>query len=170
MVKILTDKERIFKCPEPICRSLIVTPLRGYDHEVIKCPTCGTRFCFHCNFFYRDLDASPIWLYFEENYAIENYGMVHSMEVCIREYEFSKAPDKHARDAIMKLVKGRECPVCKYVVVKQSGCDHINCTQCDAHFCWRCGYVGKEIDERTQSGDIYHHMLNDCKVSLGHYS
>ena len=128
MVKILTDKERIFKCPEPICRSLIVTPLRGYDHEVIKCPTCETKFCFHCNFFYRDLDASPIWLYFEENYAIENYGMVHSMEVCIREYEFSKAPDKHARDAIMKLVKGRECPVCKYVVVKQSGCDHINCT------------------------------------------
>lgn len=45
----------------------------------------------------------------------------------------------------------RECPGCHAPSTKVSGCDHMTCPVCSAHWCWRCG--GKFEEE-----DIYDHM------------
>eukprot|EP00039_Didymoeca_costata_P029574 m.25264 g.25264 ORF g.25264 m.25264 type:complete len:1051 (-) comp7691_c0_seq1:148-3300(-) len=46
----------------------------------------------------------------------------------------------------------KECPSCKAPTHKYIGCDHINCTVCDEHWCWSCGKGG--FDDNT----IYHHL------------
>ncbi|KAJ3038808.1 hypothetical protein HDV00_000296 [Rhizophlyctis rosea] len=47
--------------------------------------------------------------------------------------------------------KFQSCPRCDVTTEKLSGCDHITCTNCQSHWCWRCG---KEFD----GGIIYEHM------------
>jgi len=53
------------------------------------------------------------------------------------------------QEALRRLTK--PCPKCKAPTMKWTGCDHISCTQCGAHWCWRCG---GHFDEE----DIYEHM------------
>ncbi|CAE7213064.1 Rnf14 [Symbiodinium sp. CCMP2592] len=35
--------------------------------------------------------------------------------------------------------ESQPCPVCKVRVHRTAGCNHMHCTQCRAHFCYRCG-------------------------------
>ena len=32
----------------------------------------------------------------------------------------------------------KNCPSCKRIVERSTGCDDMHCTNCDARFCWRC--------------------------------
>lgn len=34
-----------------------------------------------------------------------------------------------------------ECPGCSCYVNKSSGCNHMTCSKCNCHFCYRCGKV-----------------------------
>jgi hypothetical protein len=47
----------------------------------------------------------------------------------------------------------RECPGCKTMVEHTGACDHMQCTNCDTHFCMVCGYTPGEEDE-----SVYEHM------------
>jgi hypothetical protein len=50
----------------------------------------------------------------------------------------------------------RPCPKCGVDIQKLVGCDHITCTSCGEHWCWRCG-LGCGTPENT-----YNHM-NNCR-------
>ena len=53
---------------------------------------------------------------------------------------------------LVELLPGmQQCPGCGYGTIRVSGCDHITCVVCEAHWCFRCGV---ECDE----GDIYEHL------------
>jgi hypothetical protein len=56
-----------------------------------------------------------------------------------------------------------ECPVCRANVQKSGGCDRMKCTQCDTHFCIRCGYIGaSEVapgsSSSVRSSAVYDHL------------
>eukprot|EP00565_Helicotheca_tamesis_P008880 CAMPEP_0185739708 /NCGR_PEP_ID=MMETSP1171-20130828/36024_1 /TAXON_ID=374046 /ORGANISM="Helicotheca tamensis, Strain CCMP826" /LENGTH=226 /DNA_ID=CAMNT_0028411343 /DNA_START=1 /DNA_END=681 /DNA_ORIENTATION=- len=57
------------------------------------------------------------------------------------------------------LGEHKTCPDCKAPTFRASGCPHLQCTQCQEHWCWLCGEgFGKEEDA---PGEIYAHI--DCE-------
>lgn len=57
--------------------------------------------------------------------------------------------------AIKKQAK--PCPKCKTQIIKNGGCDHMYCTQCQTHFSWRTG----KIDAVRHGGNPhYYEYLN----------
>merc|ERR1740121_1868987 len=50
---------------------------------------------------------------------------------------------KKALEELMTLRAIKEdsqcCPKCKVRIMRSQGCNHMRCTNCDTHFCYRCG-------------------------------
>ena len=72
---------------------------------------------------------------------------------CIREspiltdYECPNCINKNSL-----LINTKKCPQCSVLIEKISGCNHIQCTLCNTHWCWECG-AKSESSEKT-----YDHM------------
>jgi len=66
---------------------------------------------------------------------------------------------EHAMDEEALKRMTRTCPGCKAPTVKISGCNHITCAHCDAHWCWQCGVACPEEE-------IYDHM-QEAHGSIG---
>jgi len=64
--------------------------------------------------------------------------------------------------AIKKQAK--PCPKCKTQIIKNGGCDHMYCTQCQTHFSWRTG----TIDTVRQGGNPhYYEYMNQLQARAG---
>ncbi|KAL1606413.1 hypothetical protein SLS60_003816 [Paraconiothyrium brasiliense] len=48
----------------------------------------------------------------------------------------------------------KDCPKCGITTIKESGCNHMQCPACMAHFCWFC------LAHFGTSGQTYEHMNN----------
>ena len=46
------------------------------------------------------------------------------------------------------------CPKCRVRIMRSQGCNHMKCTNCNTHFCYRCGTT---LDEK----DPYRHFKAD---------
>jgi hypothetical protein len=47
----------------------------------------------------------------------------------------------------------RSCPKCNVLIEKESGCNRIQCTQCEINFCFKCGFMDK--DQKV----VYAHLI-----------
>ena len=62
---------------------------------------------------------------------------------------------------IAKPEDSKQCPGCQIAVVKNGGCNHMECASCKKHFCWLCCDEGFETSEETyehlyqQHGGVY---------------
>ena len=77
-------------------------------------------------------------------------------ESCI-ENKVKKTLLNTSKDAMKLLPNTGTCPVCKNLVLKTSGCDHITC-RCGAHWCFRCE------KKFSNAHDCYKH-LSSCDPS-----
>ena len=114
-------------CSTPDCSWVYeVTPVP----DVFSCPECDTRFCKGCG-------DSP-----------------HVMFDTCEAFKASKDPLQSDR-LYKEWVTGantRKCPRCSVMIEKNAGCEHMHCTQCKAHICWKCGKCFKT------SLDCYGHI------------
>ena len=101
-------------CSTPDCSWVYdVTP----TPSVFTCPECVSRFCKKCG-------DSP-----------------HEMFETCEAFKASKDPSQSDR-LYNEWVTGantRKCPKCSVMIEKNAGCEHMHCTQCNAHICWKCG-------------------------------
>lgn len=107
------------ECPAG-CRAFGRAKIDG----VFACATCAKEWCCACS------DADP------ENRPVEKH-----VGYCLSRLPHSdawKAFHKEATDAGAKA-----CPVCKTLVVKDGGCNHVACPapRCHTHFCWKCTHA-----------------------------
>ena len=49
-------------------------------------------------------------------------------------------------------VDTKKCPKCKINIHKFSGCHHVTCVNCNAHFCWLC------LKDYQTAPEVYNHM------------
>lgn len=63
-------------------------------------------------------------------------------------------------------MKTGDCPRCGITTHKESGCDHITCTKCNEHWCWRCGKGFGTHREAVQA--CYSHMHHSCPGGRGY--
>ena len=67
---------------------------------------------------------------------------------------------------LLNLLKqgGKQCPQCCAAIEKDGGCNHMQCGNCNGHFCWLCLKIFVSADE------CYTHLHktdNDCRLFTG---
>lgn len=119
--------------------------------DVRECLTCGTIWCIQCQgrFLIPSKDEDDIrhdYLTCEEYVGIRNKE-VDPSEVMIKKMAVT-------------------CPRCKMDIAISSGCDHITCSNCKGHFCYRCQNGAYDtVGEMSGSCDIQlHHQVSDKPV------
>jgi hypothetical protein len=43
----------------------------------------------------------------------------------------------------------KPCPSCNVRIEKNGGCQHMNCRECQVHFCWTCGWYARAYGPHT---------------------
>lgn len=61
---------------------------------------------------------------------------------------------KRVGSKMVKSLTTKKCPnpACKAPIQKSSGCKHIHCLACQAHFCWRCRGSIADFSDPVQRG------------------
>ncbi|XP_069743005.1 E3 ubiquitin-protein ligase RNF217 isoform X2 [Narcine bancroftii] len=99
----------------------IQNPTKSENKFKIQCPVCQFVWCFKCH--------SP-W---------------HEGLNC-KEY---RKGDKMLRHWASEIEHGQrnaqKCPKCKIHIQRTEGCDHMNCSQCNTNFCYRCGETYRQF-------------------------
>lgn len=101
-------------CPNPTCNALYEGSHDGHDHPREKCYECKMDFCRTCR--------CP-W---HTGFTCTEYR---------RQLGVEDAP-------LMQLAEEfgwKRCGNCGSMVERLEGCNHIQCTNCSHHFCYRCG-------------------------------
>ncbi|KAG0053089.1 hypothetical protein BGZ83_001681 [Gryganskiella cystojenkinii] len=103
-------------CPQKTCAKLIdgSGDLSAEQLREVNCPYCDYQFCASCS---------------EKS---------HKGETCefIKASKLTKESDS-ALENLAKQMKWKQCPSCKHMVEKISGCNHMTC-RCSHQFCYVC--------------------------------
>jgi hypothetical protein len=102
--------------------------------NIMTCLTCERKFCRSCN-------------------IALNSNSPHKNLSCI-DFAISKVSDPSEKLILQSTMK---CPQCMTPIHKHDGCQHMQCTQCQTHFCYTCG---DEIDRRDPSE---HFRVTSCR-------
>lgn len=108
---------------------------------LVVCQDCALEWCFICH--------AP-W---------------HREGVTCKEF---KKGDKLVRNWAKEFHFGSKnaerCPKCKVYIQRTAGCDHMTCSHCDTHFCYKCGEKYVEV---TFIGNHYERFSPfGCKYNL----
>lgn len=65
---------------------------------------------------------------------------------------------------LVSITDSKKCPNinCQITIIKDGGCNHINCTACKKHFCWICADVAYDTPEET-----YNHLYKTHGGAFG---
>ncbi|KAK1778318.1 hypothetical protein QBC45DRAFT_377305 [Copromyces sp. CBS 386.78] len=97
----------------------------------ITCPHCLASICIRC----------------QEGHAAR--GMT-----CL-EFQDHLAQGAHSMARIKEEQGIKNCPTCSTFLVKDEGCNHVTCTVCDTHMCWKCLEV---FTGDNAVDDVYRHL------------
>ncbi|KAG8342086.1 IBR domain [Trypanosoma vivax] len=102
-------------CPSGIsCEGIVRVSVLRESGPDVYCLKCGLQFCFKC---------------LQPPHAPATCDMLKRWADLARENEPSLA-------VIQKTTRG--CPGCSIRIEKDSGCNHMICTQCRYEYCWVC--------------------------------
>ena len=105
------NKEDFRYCITPDCE--MVYRVSG-DGRQFECSDCGVRTCTSCHIQYHD-------------------GLTCEM------YQSAKTGEGNVELWIKDNPTARKrCPKCHVGIEKISGCDHMTCSACKSHICWKC--------------------------------
>ena len=119
-------------CPSPDCPMIYAVTTDGATKS---CPACMMTICTTCQ-------------------TVNHDG------ITCEESRYLVSDDYKAFQAWKEENDARDCPNCKTVIEKISGCNHMECGNCNAHICWFCMEVFKA------STECYDHM-HDKHGSFG---
>ncbi|KAJ4848948.1 hypothetical protein Tsubulata_034184 [Turnera subulata] len=114
-------------CPSPDCPSIYRVARGSKDADIFTCGACYAETCTRCH--------------------LESHPFVS----CERYREFKDDPDSSLREWCKGKEHVKSCPVCRYMIEKVEGCNHIEC-RCGRHICWVC------LESFYSSDDCYAHL------------
>ncbi|KAI9512666.1 RWD-domain-containing protein [Russula earlei] len=138
----------MFLCQTPVSKPSGADAQDGTGWERLRtCPSCNYAFCSFCKrTWHGPLSDCPIQI--AERLVIEykettvgspvrkrmeqRHGK-RNLERLVRKYEEDRANREWLEKSTMA------CPRCHVHVEKSMGCNHMTCSKCKQHFCYRCG-------------------------------
>jgi len=103
-------------CPAPNCiYAVLLNEFHPEKNESIRCG-CGHYFCFRCS----EIAHQPASCTHSKDWKVRNEG------------------GNEALNEKFISTMSRPCPNCKTSIDKNGGCNHMQCSQCQFHFCWNC--------------------------------
>lgn len=125
------------------------------EDDLYVCPRCDFNFCGGC------LDP-----WHPGNDCISSGEKSARMEARMRYLEGQGQSDRKRAIEKMRLdllserkiaMVSTACPGCRMPIEKSGGCNHMTCSSCLTHFCWKCHTV-------ISSADPYSHFGKGCTV------
>jgi hypothetical protein len=128
-------------CPTPDCPQVV-----RRDHPgQWQCDCCLRRFCIACT------EALDVAVEVHEDVGCQAYR-THR--------QAASDPEAAVKALLLEDLKEgivRKCPNCGLVQGKASGCNHVTCSGCGAHWCWACASFHAKTGE-----PVYAHQ-NECE-------
>jgi len=143
-------------CHEIVCRFQTQAEFDRYntacEHQIkqllaLRNPEEHDRFIVHC---YHDgcAHAKPGFLFNKK--AATSSQRRSAVPVCPDGHAFCIRCLRADHDGLCFALDAEEssiieqgiampCPTCKFLIMKNEGCNHMQCAQCEQHFCWLCG-------------------------------
>ncbi|KAM7222604.1 hypothetical protein V8F06_002098 [Rhypophila decipiens] len=133
------DGEPLY-CHDPACSEFIPGALRSKN--VGKCRRCHKKTCTLCRRAYhlRHCDNSAAANVTIPPDIIQTWvGRTAWREEMARRREAELRSQEREFRALSGSSGWKPCPKCHTMIDKIDGCNHIHCTSCGTHFCYRCG-------------------------------
>ncbi|KAE9410815.1 hypothetical protein BT96DRAFT_961538 [Gymnopus androsaceus JB14] len=164
--KAMMDKDpTITICPMVLCQKPVPKPhLTDVEEEsgwrrLRTCPSCSYSFCSFCKrTWHGPVSACPISAY--ETLVLDYLALpAGSLGRTTIEQRFgrtvvAKMVDAYHEEQLFKQYladSATPCPGCNIHIEKSLGCNHMTCTKCRQHFCYRCG-------AKLQAASPYQHF------------
>eukprot|EP01129_Flabellula_baltica_P013251 TRINITY_DN611_c0_g1_i1.p1 TRINITY_DN611_c0_g1~~TRINITY_DN611_c0_g1_i1.p1 ORF type:complete len:262 (-),score=27.20 TRINITY_DN611_c0_g1_i1:43-828(-) len=113
LLESLKNDSNIRWCPNPMSCGNAMIVESGFDLKKIKCRVCEYSFCGLCS---------------EEAHEGSCEENKKSLEYNDDDFEFYYWSRKNSSN----------CPNCHIRIQKNSGCNHMTCSNCRFQFCWLC--------------------------------
>ncbi|KAI0307581.1 RWD-domain-containing protein [Multifurca ochricompacta] len=152
-------------CPMFLCQTPVQKPSGGDFQDgtgwerLRTCHRCNYSFCSFCKRtwhgplsdcpiqvaeklvieYMETAEDSPVRKRMEQRYGKKN------LEKLVVKYEEDRANREWLKKSTMA------CPSCHVHVEKSMGCNHMTCSKCKQHFCYRCGF-------KLQASNPYEHF------------
>eukprot|EP01024_Parvocaulis_polyphysoides_P008087 TRINITY_DN12380_c0_g1_i1.p1 TRINITY_DN12380_c0_g1~~TRINITY_DN12380_c0_g1_i1.p1 ORF type:complete len:394 (-),score=33.61 TRINITY_DN12380_c0_g1_i1:393-1523(-) len=144
----LDSMQDVLYCPR--CEAIALE-----DQNLAQCPQCLFVFCSLCRQSYH---PGSECLSKEQQLAVLKERQEHGAQASGLKAEALRRKVENLQNELMsvnyvKLQGGKGCPKCKFLIVKDGGCNKVTCSKCGTFMCWLCG---KQIDGYThfQSGCV----------------
>ncbi|KIK71274.1 hypothetical protein GYMLUDRAFT_211354 [Collybiopsis luxurians FD-317 M1] len=163
--KAMMDKDpTISVCPMVLCQKPVPKPHITDDegsgwHRLRTCPSCSYSFCSFCRrTWHGPVSPCPISAY--ETLVLDYLALPEgSAARKIIEQRFGRTivakmvAAYHEEQAFKQWLadSAATCPGCNIHIEKSVGCNHMTCTKCKQHFCYRCG-------AKLQASSPYQHF------------
>lgn len=132
-------------CPRNDCSKICV---KNECSNKVNCMYCFYQSCFICKEIYK------------ENHICENKNLLKNVPNDI----LSSFGD---------INKIKQCPKCKIVIEKKTGCNSVKCINCKITFCWQCLNLSTNInknDSKHKCNDYYEESSSSRSSSSIPYS
>lgn len=166
--KSLENMEDMVYCPRPNCQSIVVVTSTDGSHptralsKLAICPVCDFSFCVKCGKAYHALAPCQFGDNIRPSVSEDNAEAAREeferRQKLLRAFERASDAERESmyrclggRQQLDKKLQqimterwmaendGRHCPWCNTYILKDYGCDHMNCMNCGNSFCWQCG-------------------------------
>lgn len=131
---VQSHPEEFRYCPTPNCPQLYRIKRETNEKATIQCTGCLIKVCTACHC--------------EDG---------HEGQTCQQRRDSRReAEELSSRELENWLLAngGKRCGKCSMALIKEEGCNHVQCGSCKAHMCWHCGQVFPEVGMES----VYQHM------------
>ncbi|KAJ1373048.1 hypothetical protein KIN20_035376 [Parelaphostrongylus tenuis] len=153
----LAVMDDVVPCPRKVCQKPVLVSER--TRNLASCGMCGYSFCVLCFRAYHGLEGCHFKTV-DKQRLIAKWNSADETERSQMARRFGGMNNlQKVVDAILNegWIEGnsKPCPRCRVRIEKTGGCNKMQCSKCDAMFCWLCYRV---LDKENPYG---HYNLED---------